>query len=69
MDQTVDAPVPQSMEGIVESGYVQPTTTVARRRRSVKGVASAPAVTYAARAAVIECVEYVAPAPARSYAE
>ena len=68
MNQTVNAPAPQIMERMFESGYLAPTSAVARRRRSVKGVTSAPAVTCAVPAAVIECVEYVAPAPAGTYA-
>ena len=60
-EQIVDAPLPQVMGGIVESEYVAPALAVARRRRTVKGVASAPAVAYTAPAAVIE---YLASSPA-----
>ena len=56
MEQTVSAPIPQVMEGIVESEYVPPAPAVARRRRAGKSVASAPAVTFSALASVIEYV-------------
>ena len=50
MEQTVDAPVREVMEGIVESEYVAPAPAVARRRLAGKSVASVPAVTFSARA-------------------
>ena len=54
MEQTVDAPFPQAMEGIVESEYVAPAA--AMRRRTGKYVAPAPAAACAAPATVKECV-------------
>ena len=60
-EQTVNVPVPQVMEGIVESEYVAP----ARRRRTVKSVASP---LDGAKTAPATVIEFVASSPAIAYA-
>ena len=75
MEQTVDAPCPQALEGIVDSECVAAAPAAARRRRTGKYMAPAPAAAYAAPATVKEYVasspaaviEYVAFAPAAAY--
>ena len=75
MEQTVDAPCPRAMEGIVDSEHVAAAPAAARRRRTGKYMAPAPAAAYAAPATVKEYVasspapviEYVAFAPAAAY--
>ena len=72
MEQTVDAPFPQAMEGIVEFDNAAPTPAVARKRRTGKSVASAPAVACATPTTVKECVASspvacAAPAPVIEY--
>ena len=77
MEHTEDAPFPQAMEGIVE--HVAAAPAVARRRRTGKYTAPAPAVTYVtpttvcdhvatspdvAFAALAQAIEYMASAPA-----
>ena len=47
MEQTVDAPFPQALEGIVDFDFVAPEPAVARRRLSGKSVAFALAGAYA----------------------
>ena len=72
MEQTLDAPFPQAMEGIVEFDNAAPAPAVARKRRTGKSVASAPAVACATPTTVKECVASspvacAAPAPVIEY--
>ena len=60
MEQTVDVPVPHETKG-TEIVYMAPAPAVARRRRTAKSVAPAPATTHAAPD---PATEYAAPSPA-----
>ena len=75
MEQTVDTPFPQAVEGIVESEYVAAAPAAARRRRTGNCMAPALATACAAPATLKEYVasspapviEHVASAPAATY--